>query len=345
MACTIAQIRPEDQRMLAQIDALLEQEGIHRDTHLDYICAMFDESFTVVATGSCFGNTLRCFAVSREHQGEGLLNQIVTHLISIQLERGNTRLFLYTKISTARFFSGLGFHEIAQVDGTLVFMENRKNGFASYLKTLVRHRRGPSAAIVMNANPFTLGHQYLVELAAAQWDRVHLFVISEDTSLVPFDVRRRLILAGIAHLPNVCLHNTGPYIISNSTFPSYFLKEEDAVIQGHALLDLAVFARIACALDITCRYVGDEPTSRVTGLYNEVMKLELPKVGIQCRVIPRLEIEEQPISASTVRRALQDGNWDKLRRLVPPTTYGYFTSLEAVPVIERIRQASDVAHY
>ena len=94
---------------------------------------MFDESFTVVATGSCFGNTLRCFAVSREHQGEGLLNQIVTHLISIQLERGNTRLFLYTKISTARFFSGLGFHEFDQVDGTLVFMVNRLNGFASYL--------------------------------------------------------------------------------------------------------------------------------------------------------------------------------------------------------------------
>lgn len=101
MAYTISQVLPHDQRALDQIDALLEQEGIRRDEHLDYICAMFDESFTVVATGSCFGNTLRCFAVSGSHQGEGLLNQIVTHLIAVQLEQGNTRLFLYTKISTA----------------------------------------------------------------------------------------------------------------------------------------------------------------------------------------------------------------------------------------------------
>lgn len=73
------------------------------------LLAMLDESSQVVATGSCFGNTLRCFAVSGDHQGEGLLNQIVTHLIAVQLERGNVGLFLYTKLSTARFFSGLGF--------------------------------------------------------------------------------------------------------------------------------------------------------------------------------------------------------------------------------------------
>lgn len=345
MAYTITQVRPGDWRMLAQIDALLEREGIRRDAHLDYICAMLDESFQVIATGSCFGSTLRCFAVSGDHQGEGLLNQIVTHLAAVQLERGNTRLFLYTKLSTARFFSDLGFHEVARVDGTLVFMENRRGGFSNYLKALASHKAGPSAAIVMNANPFTLGHRYLVEQAAAEWDRVHLFLVSEDASLVPFDVRKRLVRAGTAHLPNVRVHDTGPYIISSATFPSYFLKEEDAVIRGHALLDLAVFTRIARALDITCRYVGEEPASRVTGLYNEIMARELPKAGIECRVLPRLEIEGEPVSASTVRRALRDGDWDGLRRLVPPETYDYFTSAEAAPVLERIRRAEEVAHY
>lgn len=345
MAYTISQVLPHDQRALDQIDALLEQEGIRRDEHLDYICAMFDESFTVVATGSCFGNTLRCFAVSGSHQGEGLLNQIVTHLIAVQLEQGNTRLFLYTKISTAPFFSDLGFYEIARVDNTLVFMENRRNGFAGYLKALAQHKVECSAAIVMNANPFTLGHQYLVEKAAAEWDTVHLFLVSEDASLVPFFVRKQLVQAGVSHLPNVRLHDTGPYIISNATFPSYFLKEENDVIRGHALLDLAVFIQIARALDITCRYVGEEPTSRVTGLYNEIMLLELPKAGIECRVLPRFEVEGQPVSASAVRRALRDGDWPRLCQLVPPATYNYFKSAECAPVLEQIRRAADVAHY
>lgn len=280
MAYTISQVPPRDRRALAQIDTLLEQEGIRRDRHLDYICAMYDESQNIIATGSCFGNTLRCFAVSGSHQGEGLLNQIVTHLIAVQLERGNTRLFLYTKLSTARFFGDLGFYEIARVDNTLVFMENRRNGFSNYRKELARHKEERSAAIVMNANPFTLGHQYLVEKAAAEWDTVHLFLVSEDASLVPFSVRKRLVQAGVSHLPNVQLHDTGPYIISSATFPSYFLKEENAVIRGQALLDLAVFTQIARALGISCRYVGEEPTSRVTGLYNEIMGQELPKAGI-----------------------------------------------------------------
>ena len=140
MAYTISRIYPDDRRALAQVDALLEQEGIQRDGNLDYVAAMFDEDYRVIATGSCFSNTLRCFAVSREHQGEGLLNQIITHLIEFQQERGNFQLFLYTKINSAKFFGDLGFYEIARVDGTLVFMENRRGGFESYLKRLAKSK-------------------------------------------------------------------------------------------------------------------------------------------------------------------------------------------------------------
>ncbi len=122
---------------------------------------MFDEDYQIIATGSCFANTLRCFAVSSAHQGEGLLNQIITHLIDIQYSRGNLHLFLYTKINSAKFFRDLGFYEIARVDHTLVFMENRRDGFEKYLASLAKTKTGGlSAALVMNANPFTLGHQY-----------------------------------------------------------------------------------------------------------------------------------------------------------------------------------------
>lgn len=346
MPYSISQVWPGDTRGLAQVDALLLQEGISRDKNLDYICAMYDEDYQIIATGSCFGNTLRCFAVSYEHQGEGLLNQIVTHLMDIQYQRGNLHLFLYTKVDSAKFFGSLGFYEIARVDGTLVFMENRRDGFSRYLRELKRtHKEGCSAALVMNANPFTYGHQYLAEVAARDCDILHLFVVSEDASLIPFSVRKRLVEAGTAYLSNVILHDSGPYIISNATFPSYFLKDETAVIEGHARLDLAVFKKIAQTLNISVRYVGEEPTSQATGIYNQVMTTDLPKAGIDCRVIPRKTVDGVPISASTVRTCLKDGNFDILSTMVPSTTLDYFYSDEAKPIIDGIRWAEDVIHY
>lgn len=343
---TISQVRPTDRRVLAQIDALLKQEGISRDANLDYTCAMYDEDYQIVATGSCFANTLRCFAVSSSHQGEGLLNQVITHLMDIQYQRGNLHLFLYTKINSAKFFHDLGFYEIARVDDTLVFMENRRNGFAGYLADLSQTKReGTSAALVMNANPFTLGHQYLAKTAASRCDTLHIFIVSEDASLVPFSVRKRLVLAGTSHLPNVICHDSGPYIISNATFPSYFLKDEEAVIKGHAKLDLMVFTRIADALSVTRRYVGEEPNSQVTGIYNQIMAEQLPLAGIECVVIPRKQALDKPISASAVRRLLQKRDFETLEKLVPVTTLNYFKSPEASSVIERICKAEDVVHY
>lgn len=342
----LTQVSLSDKRMLAQVDALLVENGITRDANLDYICAMVDEENRVIATGSCFGATLRCFAVSQQHQGEGLLNEVVSHLMEYQMARGYSHLFLYTKIKSAKFFQSLGFYEIARVDGTLVFMENRRNGFPSYLSRLEKTARpGISGAIVMNANPFTLGHQYLVETAAGRCDTLHLFLLSEDASLVPFGVRKQLVQAGTAHLKNVVLHDSGPYIISNATFPSYFLKDDSAVIQGHAKLDLAIFVRIARALGVTVRFVGEEPTSQVTGLYNEIMAAQLPENGIDCVILPRKQALGKAISASTVRAALQAGDWQTLSRLVPQTTLDYFKSSEAEPVLRRIRSAENVVHY
>ena len=169
--------------------------------------------------------------------------------------------------------------------------------------------------------------------------------MSEDKSLVPFAVRRELVRAGTAHLKNVVLHDSGPYIISAATFPSYFLKDEAAVIEGHARLDLEIFKKIAAALNVTARFVGEEPTSQVTGLYNRIMAEELPKAGIACRIIPRKAAAGQVISASTVRKALQAGDMESFRRLVPESTAAWFEGPEAAPVLARIRGASEVVHY
>lgn len=346
----ISQIQPDDSRGNLLVENLLRAEGIRKDANLDYTCGLFDEDMNLVATGSCFGNTLRCMAVSSSHQGRGLMNQIVTHLMEVQVNRGHTHLFLYTKRNSATFFGDLGFYEIVRAGNQIVFMENRKHGFQNYLNKLVsgqmiyKHQQR-AAALVMNANPFTLGHLHLVEKASAENDVVHLFIISEDASLVPFEVRKKLVMEGTTHLKNICFHDSGPYIISNATFPSYFQKDEAAVIESHAMVDISIFTMIAPALGITCRYVGEEPDSQVTGIYNRIMSEQLPAAGIRCVVIPRREQNGSVISASTVRRAIKENKMELVRSLVPESTYRYFLSEEAKPVIDKIYRTQNVIHY
>lgn len=383
----ISSVGPGDRYMQAEVDALLEREGIHRDQHLDYTAAMLDEDYHVIATGSLFGNTLRCMAVSSDHQGESLMNAIVSHLVEVQYSRGNYHLFLYTKCDSARFFGNLGFYEITRVpEENIVFMENKRTGFRDYLTALQRETQqaeatargeanagepgpshpaegvrtpggpcaaGPAAlnqservgAIVMNANPFTLGHRYLVEQARAACGVLHLFMVSEDVSLVPFSVRKKLILEGTKDIPGIIYHEAGSYIISSATFPAYFQKGDNAVIRSQAGIDARIFTQIAAALGITDRFVGDEPTSVVTGIYNEILSTALPEAGVACHIIPRKEADGKAISASTVRSCIHDGRLEDIRGLVPETTYRYFTSPEAAAVIGRIQAAEEVVHY
>ena len=343
----ITTIYPSDHRGMDGVRALLEAEGVRMDAHLDYTCAIYDASHRIIATGSCGGNTLRCFAVDRAHRGEGLLNELLSHLMTVQQERGNSAVFLYTKGNSAPFFRDLGFHEIAHVGDAIVFFENRSWGFPDYLKELQRESptgAKDTAAIVMNANPFTRGHLYLVERAASENVYLHLFIVSEDVSFFPFAVRDRLVREGTAHLKNVIYHQTGPYLISQATFPSYFQSDDDAVIRSHAQLDTAVFARMAQSLSITSRYIGTEPKSHVTHLYNDILLHDLPRVGIACRLIPRAEHSGAPISASTVRRAIQCGNLDALPALVPPTTLAFLRSDACAPICAAIKNAPNVIH-
>ena len=354
---SVSQVYKNDKRTMAKIQALLERVNITLDEHLDYICAIFDEEGEPIATGSAFGSTLRCFAVHPARQGEGLLNEIITHLMENRMERGFYHLFVYTKPGSAKFFKDLGFYQIAEVPGLLTFLENRRTGFSDYLKTLAEApaqpaptgeaaRELPVSAIVMNANPFTLGHRWLVETAARESETVHLFVLSEDCGPIPAAVRLHLVREGVADLPNVVVHETGPYLISRATFPGYFLKTEEKILRTQAKLDTALFVQIAKPLGVTVRYVGHEPHSLVTALYNDVLSESLPAHGLECRIIRRKHTDDdRVISASAVRQAIHDDRLDTVADMLPETTLRYFQSPESAPVIAAIRAAEDVVHY
>ena len=344
---SVSQVYASDKRTMAKIKALLERVDITLDEHLDYTCAVFDDEGAPIATGSAFGPTLRCFAVDPAHQGEGLLNEVITHLMENRQERGFFHLFVYTKPNSVKFFKDLGFTVIAEVPGFLVFLENRGDGFPSYLRKLEATKQpGGSAAIVMNANPFTMGHRYLVETAAQENDTVHLFLLSENAGPIPAAVRHKLVRDGVAALPNVVIHETEEYLISSATFPGYFLKTEEKILRTQASLDAALFVRIAEALGVTARYVGSEPRSVVTGIYNEVLSETLPAHGIACRILPRKALPDgRMISASAVRQAIHDERLDDVAEMLPETTLSFFRSPEAAPIVAAIRSAQDVIHY
>ena len=205
----------------------------------------------------------------------------------------------------------------------------------------------------MNCNPFTFGHQYLVEYAAAKVAWLYIFVVEEDRSEFPFADRIELVKQGVKHLPNVEVLPSGKFIISQQTFSGYFNKAELQDVQVDSSEDVEIFGKeIAPTLGITIRFAGEEPKDNVTRQYNETMKKILPLYGVDFCEIPRKTFGDkaisteklretleacdfdldkvksqmttgEPISASTVRAALKVGDFEKISKLVPYSTLLY----------------------
>lgn len=315
---------PPRGRALEELRGFLAAAGLRFDEGVQYTVSLA-EGDEICASGSLEGGVLKCIAVSADHGGEGLAAVILTELINEAGRRGVHHLFLFTKPGNEELFGSLGFFPIAGTADSLL-MENKKGGVADFAASLERPapEGGITGAILMNGNPFTLGHQYLAEKAAAECDTLHLFVVSEDRSAFPAELRLRLAKAGTAHLKNVLVHPTGPYLISAATFPDYFIKDKVRAEKINTLLDLSIFAEcFARPLGITLRFVGEEPLDPVTGAYNRQMKEFLPSRGIEVREIKRLEQGGGPVSASRVRKLLGEGRLEEAAELVPPSTMQY----------------------
>ena len=307
--------------------SLLQSANLSPDGQLDSTVLVW-ENEELIATGSRWGNILKCIAVDDHYRGQDLTATVITKLRQDAFEAGYSHLFLYTKPNNELMFSSLLFYPIARTADVLL-MENRQNGIGSFLNTLPAAEGKTVGAAVMNCNPFTKGHRYLIETAAKECDRVYVFVLSEDRSEFSARDRLEMVKLGTADLPNVTVLPTGPYLISSATFPTYFLKEQNKAALVQCQLDIEIFAKyFAPKFGITRRYVGTEPFCPVTSQYNDFLAEALPKKGIELRQIPRLELEGTPISASAVRASLNDKV--KLAQLLPKTTLDHLLSKEEI---------------
>jgi [citrate (pro-3S)-lyase] ligase len=322
---------------LRKLRAFLQDAGLLYDERVSFsACVVDDESDAdggeIIAAGSLDGGVLKCIAVSSRYQGEGVAARVVTALVREAARNGCFHLFVYTKPTNEELFASLGFYHVARTDSALL-MENKRDGVARFVAALRQppatcggKARGAVGAIVANCDPFTNGHLYLIQSAAQRCDYLHVFIVSEDRGAFSADARWALVQAGVAHLPNVLLHHTGPYLISYSTFPDYFLKDVVSPKTVNAVLDIVIFAEcFALPLSITHRFVGAEPFDQVTAAYNAQMKALLPTYGITLVELPRLESDKSAVSASRVRQLLHSKDFAAIKKLVPATTFEYLT--------------------
>lgn len=350
----IQTLNPTTPRQRQRIEAFLKRNGLRFDD-MHYYAAVTDDDGEMIAGGGLKGNVIKCVAVDDAHKGEAIANTLISHLIAHANEEGHSNVMLFTKPKNRQLFESLSFRLLAEAPEA-VLMETGIGGINNTVEALKKIREektnlttSPSqhhntttpqplttttplrGVVVMNCNPFTLGHRYLIEQAAKQVERLFVMVVREDCSLFAYAERKAMVEQGVAHLENVTVIDGSEYAISQATFPTYFLKRLDDAADTQMLLDLDLFRRhIAPALGATVRFVGTEPTDQLTRRYNELMHEVLTDV----REISRLEKEGNAVSASRVRKAMEQGDMSTIRQLVPPTTLPYIIAHLATQALQ-----------
>lgn len=337
-----------------RVEAFLAANGLRLAPLDRYVVVTRDEDGDeILAGGGLDGNIIKCVAVSESARSEGLMNILVSRLIVIAREEGRESVKAFTKPENEGIFKSLGFGLLASAPKAIL-MENGSGGLPEYRKYLESLARpGRNGAIVMNANPFTKGHRYLVEQAASLVDNLYVIVVREDRSRFPYAERKAMIDAGCAGLDNVIVCEGSDYAISAATFPTYFLKKLDDATDTQIALDLDLFVNhIAKPLGVTVRFAGSEPEDALTRRYNELMAEILPGTSVavvrqahqpdpelvkgsalrQARrpidfvEIPRLEQNGNPLSATSLRRALDKGGFKEAMEYIPESSTPYLVA-------------------
>lgn len=321
-----------------EVEIFLQKFDLKYDD-VDY-SVVIKENDQIIATCSKKENILKCFAIDENYQGLGLSNNLISKVTEKLFLENRYHSFIFTKPENQYLFEGLAYKNIFTTDKVSLLESGNKNinnSLDALKKSYGIDDNKEHAAIVMNCNPFTLGHRYLIEKASQENENVIVFVVEEDKSVFPFKVRYDLIKKGTADLENVKVVPAGEYVISSATFPNYFLKKNDNVLKEYTKLDVNIFGKyFVPKFNIVKRYVGSEPHCEVTNIYNETINEVLPKYNVGVEIVDRKEIFDDAISASRVRKLLKEKNIKEVENLVPKTTMDFLLSEEGEKVISTL---------
>ncbi|MDU1042988.1 [citrate (pro-3S)-lyase] ligase [Peptoniphilus rhinitidis] len=312
------------------VEKFLEGFDIKYERDVDYTIVALDGD-KVVGTGSCAGRILKCFAIDPTYQGMGITNTIITRLLDHQYQVGNKHLFIFTKPKSIKIFTDFGFSIVEKTED-VALLDNKIEELNQLLKNIEDQRE--SGAIVVNANPMTKGHLYLINEARKMTDLLHVFMVEEDESTFPYDFRYKIVKEELEKFDDVLVHPGNNYIISKNTFPTYFYKDEKTILKAYSELDSKIFGRyFARTLNIKKRFVGTEDKDLVTKNYNETMERILPDYGIEVVEIPRTSLDDEIISASKVRLFLKERKFEEAYKFLPEATIKALKSEEGQRII------------
>ena len=242
-----------------------------------------------------------------KYQGEGLAIELINSALEDIIAKGYRSYFVFTKAKNENIFTSLSMDVIEKTED-VVLLEGGFFKYKDWIKTIKKDLdKDEYNAIVMNANPLTLGHEYLVDKALENDRDLIIFVLEEDASYFSTRDRYEIVKKHYQDNNRVHVYKSGPYIISRATFPTYFLKKDTDKLKVYTELDAKIFARrIAKDLNIKKRYFGTEPIDKVTEKYNEMMKKILSEYGVEAVFIERKTIDGEVISASKVRECYEN---------------------------------------
>jgi len=335
----VQKVNLKDEKELKEVEEFLERFDLILDKDVDYTI-IIRQGEIIKATCSKARNVLKCFAVDKELRGEGITSSLISNLIDKLFEEGIYHSFIFTKPENIPIFSSLNYKLLHKVKN-VALLENGIYDINSHIDKIIKNYsidNNKKAAIVMNCNPFTLGHKYLIEKAASENVNVIVFMVEEDRSLFPFNIRYELVKKGTEHLKNVTVIPGGEYIISSATFPSYFLREESVRLKAYTELDAGIFGKYFCRrLNITRRYIGTEPYDKVTNSYNEALINTLKNYEVEVRLVQRKGLDGSAISASRVRQLIKEDNLSELKNILPEVTLAFLSSEKSKEIMEKIK--------
>lgn len=302
-----------------RVEEFLAKNDLRLD-EVDYYAGVFlvGDSDVLLGGGGLKGNIIKCVAIEDELRQTGMGAKLISHLYLTAIRQGETDVKVFTKPQNKEIFTSLAFKILATSDKAIL-LENGDGlkKYCNYLTSL--KKEGENGCIVMNANPFTLGHRYLVGKAACQVDNLYIIVVKEDKSVFPYKERLQMIKDGTKDISNVVVCQGSDYQISEATFPTYFLKELNSASQTQISLDLDLFVKhIAPSLNIKKRFVGTEPSDALTNQYNVLMSKVLPSNNIEFVEVQRKENEKGIISASRLRKKLENFDFPNASKMACP---------------------------
>ncbi len=318
-----------------KVEKFLNDNDLRLD-EVDYYAGVFlvGEEDILLGGGGLQGNVIKCIAITDDLRETGMGTKLISHLYLEAINRGEDNVRVFTKPKNKEIFTSLGFKLLACSDKAIL-LENG-SGLKRYCDYLTSLRKdGENGVIVMNANPFTLGHRFLIETALQSVDNLYVIVVKENRSAFSYEARKQMIIQGTSDLENVIICEGSDYQISNITFPTYFLKEITDATDTQISLDLDLFVKyIVPALNIKKRFVGSEPKDVLTQRYNVLMKGFFSQNDVEFVEIQRKETNETIISASKVREYLNDFEFNRAVSLVPYSTIPFLLSYLATYAIK-----------